>query len=116
MDDMGRVLGLLPVIWAAKVAGLALRAAGRPATHLPGLIARGLRPDIIGALAHPARVVVVTGTNGKTTASNLLVEALEGEGLRVASNRTGSNIAAGVASALIRSVSWTGRSDRKSVV
>jgi Zn ribbon nucleic-acid-binding protein len=99
----------LPVVWVAKLASLAIRASGRPATHLPGVIARKLNPHIIGAVRHPARVVVVTGTNGKTTVANLLAEALEAEGLRVASNRSGSNIAAGVATTLIRAVSWTGR-------
>jgi UDP-N-acetylmuramyl tripeptide synthase len=54
-------------------------------------------------------VVAVTGTNGKTTVANLLSEALEAQGLRVASNRTGSNIAAGVATTLIAAVSWTGK-------
>jgi UDP-N-acetylmuramyl tripeptide synthase len=53
---------------------------------------------------------VVTGTNGKTTVSNLLAEALQGEGMRVASNRSGSNLAAGVAMTLIDAVTWTGRS------
>ena len=100
---------LLLTIWAAKLAGLAIRALGRPGTHTPGLIARKLHPGIIGAIRHPARVVAVTGTNGKTTVSNLLAEALGGEGLRVASNRSGSNLAAGVATTLINAVTWTGR-------
>jgi lipid II isoglutaminyl synthase (glutamine-hydrolysing) len=103
------VLRVLLTIWAVKLSGLAIRALGRPGTHTPGLIARKLHPGIIGAVAHPARVVVVTGTNGKTTVSNLLAEALELEGLRVASNRSGSNLAAGVATTLIGAVTWTGR-------
>jgi Zn ribbon nucleic-acid-binding protein len=103
------VLRVLFTIWVAKLSGLAIRALGRAGTHTPGLIARKLHPGIIGAIRHPARVVAVTGTNGKTTVSNLLAEALEGEGLRVASNRSGSNIAAGVATALINAVSWTGK-------
>jgi hypothetical protein len=100
---------VLLAIWAAKLSVLALRALGRAGTHVPGLIARKLHPGVIGALRHPARVVVVTGTNGKTTVANLLAEALEAEGLRVASNRNGSNIAAGVATTLIGAVGWTGR-------
>jgi Zn ribbon nucleic-acid-binding protein len=100
---------LLLTIWAAKFAGLALRLLGRQGTHLPGLIARKLHPGILGAISHPARVVAVTGTNGKTTVTNLLTEALLGEGLRVASNRSGSNLAAGVATTLINAVTWTGR-------
>jgi lipid II isoglutaminyl synthase (glutamine-hydrolysing) len=100
---------VLLAIWAAKLSALALRAIGRAGTHVPGLIARRLHPGIIGALRHPARVVVVTGTNGKTTVTNLLAEALMAEGMRVASNRNGSNIAAGVTSSLIGAVTWTGR-------
>ncbi|MFT4123955.1 MAG: MurT ligase domain-containing protein [Microbacteriaceae bacterium] len=101
---------LLAAIWAGKLAALALRATGRAGTHVPGLIARRLHPDIIGAIAHPARVVVVTGTNGKTTAANLLTEALLLQGVRVASNRNGSNLAAGIAATLIGAVDWRGRS------
>jgi Zn ribbon nucleic-acid-binding protein len=104
-----RGAGVLPAIWVAKLAGVAIRASGRAGTHLPGAIALRLHGDLIGALRHPGRVVAVTGTNGKTTVSNLLTEALEGEGLVVASNRTGSNIAAGVATTLIGAVDWRGR-------
>ena len=100
---------VLLAIWAAKIAAAGLRLLGRAGTHVPGLIARKVHPGIIGAIRHPARVVAVTGTNGKTTVSNLLAEALEGEGLRVASNRNGSNLAAGVAATLIGAVTWTGR-------
>jgi lipid II isoglutaminyl synthase (glutamine-hydrolysing) len=103
------VLRVLLTIWAVKLSGLAIRALGRPGTHTPGLIALRLHPGIIGALLHPSRIVAVTGTNGKTTVSNLLAEALEFEGLTVASNRSGSNTAAGVASALVRAVTLTGK-------
>jgi hypothetical protein len=102
-------LRLLIAVWAAKLAGVAIRALGRQGTHTPGLIARKLYPGVIGAVRHPARVVAVTGTNGKTTVSNLLTEALQGEGLRVASNRIGSNLAAGIATTLIGAVTWTGK-------
>jgi Zn ribbon nucleic-acid-binding protein len=105
-----RGLRVLLTIWAVKLSVLALRAIGRQGTHVPGLIARKLYPDIIRAVHHPARVIAVTGTNGKTTVSNLLAESLAGEGLRVASNRTGSNLAAGIATTLIEGVTWTGRS------
>ena len=102
-------LRLLTAVWAAKLAGVAIRALGRQGTHTPGLIARKLYPGIIGAVRQPARVVVVTGTNGKTTVSNLLTEALQGEGMRVASNRIGSNLAAGIVTTLIGAVTWTGK-------
>jgi UDP-N-acetylmuramyl tripeptide synthase len=102
-------LRLLLTIWVAKLAGVAIRALGRQGTHTPGLIARTLYPEILGAIRSPERVVVVTGTNGKTTVSNLLTEALQAEGMRVASNRIGSNLVAGIATTLIGAVTWTGR-------
>jgi len=104
------VLRVLLAIWAGKLAALGLRALGRAGTHVPGLVARKIHPGIIGAIAHPKRVIAVTGTNGKTTVSNLLAEALALQGLVVASNRNGSNLAAGVTATLIGAVSWTGKS------
>jgi len=103
-------LRLLVAIWAAKAAMLALRALGRAGTHVPGIVALRILPGLIGAIAHPPRVVVVTGTNGKTTVANLLTDALLAQGMRVASNRNGSNLAAGIAASLVGAVTWTGRS------
>lgn len=103
------MLRVLLAIWAGKLAGAGLRALGRAGTHVPGIIARKVHPGIIGAIRHPARVVAVTGTNGKTTASNLLAEALAEQGLVVASNRIGSNLAAGITATLIGAVDWRGR-------
>ena len=100
---------VLLAIWAGKLAAFALRAIGRAGTHVPGLVARKVHPGIIGAIRHPARVIAVTGTNGKTTVSNLLTEALALQGLEVASNRIGSNLAAGVTATLVGAVDWRGR-------
>lgn len=103
------MLRVLLAIWAAKATAAALRLLGRQGTHVPGRVARRLHPDIIAAIRKPDRVVAVTGTNGKTTVSNLLAEALALQGKRVASNRNGSNIPAGVAATLIAAVDWRGR-------
>ncbi|WP_416377504.1 DUF1727 domain-containing protein [Arthrobacter sp. JZ12] len=68
----------------------------------PGFMARALR-DL------PRGVVVVSGTNGKTTTTKMVVELLEGQGLKVFTNRTGSNFTRGVAAALLGDVDWRGR-------
>ena len=54
-------------------------------------------------------MVAVTGTNGKTTVSNMLVDILEAEGHHVLSNRAGSNITSGVSTAFIRNCDLLGR-------
>ncbi|WP_026532004.1 Mur ligase family protein [Arthrobacter sp. H41] len=80
---------------------------------LPGLVVERLDPGFMGraltGLTHG--VVVVSGTNGKTTTTKMVVELLQGQGLKVFTNRTGSNFTRGVAAALLGEVDWRGRLD-----
>ena len=59
----------------------------------PGLVMEKLHPDFVAEeLAKlPYGVVVVSGTNGKTTTTKMAVQLLEAQGLKVFTNRTGSN-------------------------
>ncbi|MBX9032465.1 MurT ligase domain-containing protein [Gordonibacter massiliensis (ex Traore et al. 2017)] len=75
----------------------------RPAANFPGKIALYVDPRVIADLAPRLRKgsVCVVGTNGKTTVTNLLADALETAGQRVVCNRTGANLDSGVATALL---------------
>jgi UDP-N-acetylmuramyl tripeptide synthase len=79
-------------------------------TALPGLLAERLQADLIRVLSQklPNGVILVTGTNGKTTTSKLLVEMLEASGEVVLSNRAGSNLRRGIISTLINAASLDG--------
>ena len=57
----------------------------------------------------PEGVVVVAGTNGKTTTSRLMADILEPRGLKVVHNRSGSNLVRGVASTFVQHSSLTRR-------
>lgn len=80
---------------------------------LPGLVIEKLDPGflarVLGRL--PYGVVAVSGTNGKTTTTKMVVEMLEAQGLRVFTNRTGSNFSRGVVAAAIQECSITGKLD-----
>jgi UDP-N-acetylmuramyl tripeptide synthase len=96
--------------------GKAVRIASRlrgGGSALPGLVVERLDPRFMGrALSTlPYGVLVVSGTNGKTTTTKMVVELLEGQGLKVFTNRTGSNFTRGVAAALLGDVDWRGRLD-----
>ena len=54
-------------------------------------------------------VALISGTNGKTTTTKIVVELLESQGLKVFTNRTGSNFTRGVAAALLGEVDLHGR-------
>lgn len=70
---------------------------------LPGLFVEKINPEFISRTLDtlPQGVVVVSGTNGKTTTTKMVVELLESQGLRVFTNKTGSNFTRGVAAALL---------------
>src|SRR5688572_26392417 len=80
---------------------------------LPGLVVEKIDPGFMQrTLATlPHGVAVVSGTNGKTTTTKMVVELLESQGLKVFTNRTGSNFTRGVAAALLGEVDMRGRLD-----
>ncbi|MEO5950486.1 MAG: MurT ligase domain-containing protein [Candidatus Saccharimonadales bacterium] len=80
---------------------------------LPGLFVERIDPDFIRrTLAQlPDGIVVISGTNGKTTTTKMVVELLESQGKKVFTNRTGSNFTRGVAAALIGEVDMKGKLD-----
>lgn len=85
--------------------------AHRPAANMPGKIALKIDPQIIaesmGKITEGS--IVVVGTNGKTTITNMIADALERQGKSIACNRTGANLAYGVATTLLQTkgtVEW----------
>ena len=101
---------VLLAVWAGKLTGTLLRLLGRAGTHVPGKVALAVYPGLMSAIPLPSRVVVVTGTNGKTTTTNILADALHNLGVRVGSNRAGSNLREGIISTLMDGLTVFGRS------
>lgn len=101
---MGLRFGLAKMIGATLTWGLR-NVCHRPAANTPGKIALYADPALISDLAPRLRrgSVVVVGTNGKTTVTNLLADVVERSGQSVVCNRTGANLDSGVATALLQS-------------
>ncbi len=78
---------------------------------LPGLFVETIDPHFIKRTLATLidGVVVISGTNGKTTTTKMVVALLESQGLRVFTNRTGSNFTRGVAAALLGEVDNHGK-------
>lgn len=96
-------------LWASKSAYLALRLLKRNATMFPGYLALKICPDYLAQTKKSPNVLCVTGTNGKTTTTNMVADILSESGYKVVSNRYGSNINTGVATALTHSVNVFGK-------
>src|SRR5579862_5482570 len=108
MDDNTRHRSRLPIRArvATTVGGAAAtvsRLAGKgDGSVIGGVISLRLAPDLLSLLAAGRRVVLVTGTNGKTTTTKLITAALAPLGGQIASNIYGANMEAGLTSALTR--------------
>ena len=94
---------------AAKCAQKAIKMLGRNASHNPGVIALKICPNFMDQAPKTPLVICVTGTNGKTTVSNLLTDALLADGRKTVSNRTGSNIVPGCTTNLLNTLNWAGK-------
>ena len=78
---------------------------------MPGRIALLIQPKFLqltlGRMT--AGIYFVSGSNGKSTTTAMLVKVLREHGLRVLSNPAGGNLPQGLASALLADVNWLGK-------
>ncbi len=81
------------------------------ASVLPGEIARRIQPNLLQLLSCQVKqgVILIAGTNGKTTTSLLLRTMLENKGWRVTHNATGANLENGLMTALLENTNAIGQ-------
>lgn len=101
-----------PVILVGKTIRQLARLRGG-GSALPGLVLERLQPDFLqeslGKL--PGGIVVITGTNGKTTTTKMVTELLQANGMRVLTNKSGSNFTRGIVASLIEETDLSGALD-----
>lgn len=80
---------------------------------LPGLVVERLDPDFLSrALSDlPHGVVVISGTNGKTTTTKMVTQLLRAHGMKVFTNPSGSNFTRGIVASLVDKVGKNGKLD-----
>ncbi|OMG29954.1 Mur ligase family protein [Actinomyces naeslundii] len=90
-----------------------MRGGGSGGTAFPGLVMERTDPGFLERTLSrlPRGVIVVSGTNGKTTTTKMVVQLLREQGLKVFTNRTGSNFVRGVLAALLTDVDAAGNLD-----
>ncbi len=99
-------MGKLPI--RARVATTIGGAAGRMSrltgrgdgSVIGGVVGLRVAPDLLRQLAVGRQIVLVTGTNGKTTTTRLVTAAIGSLGQEVATNAFGANMESGLVSAL----------------
>lgn len=106
-------------LWLARLLRFAINivAKGR-GTSLPGKVALKIDPLFIGHFSGltQAKIIYVTGTNGKSTTTNLIAAIVKKAGIKAAINLEGANLEAGVAVTLMSQASLGGRISAELIV
>jgi UDP-N-acetylmuramyl tripeptide synthase len=104
---MRKFLAILLAETARALSQMSRRGSG---SALPGLVAQKVDPGIITKLSDklPGGIILITGTNGKTTTAKMLASILEADGKKVIYNFSGSNLSRGIASFLITHTNFWG--------
>jgi lipid II isoglutaminyl synthase (glutamine-hydrolysing) len=111
MQLLDRVRLGLAVGVANTVTGIVRSLGLGAASVLPGEIARRLHPRLLPLLFEQVSqgVILVVGTNGKTTTSLLLQQILSERGYSVIHNSSGANLINGLITALLSNADMTGK-------
>ena len=99
-------------ILAGRCVKLAAKILRRGGTAKPGEIALKLCPDLPARLAKDMRLIVVTGTNGKTTTCRIVEQALQDAGIDCTANRSGANLMSGLTTMLMENASLGGKPNK----
>ena len=99
-------------IIAAKGITKGLRLMGRGATTLPGRVALKIYPQILTLMSGDQKIIVLTGTNGKTTTTHMAASILSSLGYTVITNVSGANLATGIATTMVEGIAIRRRSEK----
>lgn len=100
-------------IFVSKFTIFALHLLRRGGTTLPGKIAFKLYPGILKSIAKDFEIIMVTGTNGKTTTTRIIEEILKNNNIDYITNKSGANLLSGITTLFIQAVSICGKPKHK---
>lgn len=94
-------------ILITKLLASGLKLIGRGGS-LPGQVGLKIDSQILNKLKFKGPVVLVTGTNGKTSTANMISDMFEKAGKKVISNRKGDNLKEGITTTLLTNAAMDG--------
>lgn len=80
-------------------------------SNFPGKIALAIDKNILSTITKGYKVILVTGTNGKTTTTSMIYNILKKNGENVVTNNTGANMNTGIVSSFISFYRFTKKTE-----
>ena len=85
----------------------------RGGTAMPGRFALKICPNLLDILSKNVKVVVITGTNGKTTTARIIEEAFSLQHLSYLSNKSGANLLSGITAEFVMNSTFLGKAKKE---
>ncbi|MBC5629334.1 Mur ligase family protein [Clostridium sp. NSJ-6] len=85
-------------------------------TTFPGKVALKLDKNILSKVASGYNVILVTGTNGKTTTTSMIYNILKEKGFSVITNNTGANLYSGIVTTFVDNYKFSDKNHEKFAV
>ncbi|MFL0250349.1 MurT ligase domain-containing protein [Clostridium neuense] len=85
-------------------------------TNFPGKVALKIDKNILSTVTKGYNIIFITGTNGKTTTTNLIYSILNDAGKKVITNNTGANLKPGITSCFVQHFSFKNNIDKYAVI
>lgn len=85
-------------------------------SNFPGKVALAIDKNVLNEVSKGYKVILVTGTNGKTTTTSMIYNILKNAGKEVITNNTGANMNTGITAAFISHFSFGKKNNDKYAV
>lgn len=85
-------------------------------TNFPGTVALKIDKNILKTITKNYDVIFVTGTNGKTTTTNMIYNIIKESGKEVITNSSGANMITGITSCFIKNFTFKNKEKKKYAV
>lgn len=77
----------------------------REGSNYIGNMLKNIDPNLLSKIKKPETIITITGTNGKTTTTNMIVDILNILNIKSSNNSEGANLSSGIISSLVDSSS-----------
>lgn len=85
-------------------------------SNFPGKVALKIDKNILKKVSFNYKVILVTGTNGKTTTTSMIYNVLKEQGLNVITNNTGANMLPGIVSCFVSNYKFGDKKEKYAVI
>lgn len=105
-------------LWIAKTVLILCKIFKKSGTMISGKVATYIQKDFVKYFSNIdySKTIFVTGTNGKSTTTNLIAHTIKSAGKLIATNTEGANMMSGIATTLIKNSNLFGKFNKEFLI